>query len=274
MFKKILVIILFLSLVFGANLAVAAKQNNREDRQFKIKDDAVEVGDGVYSLGQAYDSQSHELVEGYAIVHKKNNEARKGGPIRTSACYGFMASGAKWKNVEDWVVNPANNSGLYDNFIKNTLADDIALWEDAADGVLGSGSGVNILGNGSITNDTLVADQVSTDNKNEVYFANLGSDGTIAVTIVWGIFGGPTFNRRLVEWDQVYNTYYPWSSSGEAGKMDFDNIAQHELGHSVGMADIYNSSCSNVTMFGYADYGETKKQTLEAPDITGVSILY
>ncbi|MBA7689098.1 hypothetical protein ES703_97593 [subsurface metagenome] len=57
-------------------------------------------------------------------------------------------------------------------------------------------------------------------------------------------------------------------------KMDFGNIATHELGHAVGLDDLYTSKCSEMTMYGYASYGETKKRTLEAGDITGVQKLY
>jgi hypothetical protein len=64
------------------------------------------------------------------------------------------------------------------------------------------------------------------------------------------------------------------SDSGEAGKMDFENIATHELGHSVGLGDLYTDACSEQTMYGYADNGETKKRTLEAGDIKGVQELY
>lgn len=133
----------------------------------------------------------------------------------------------------------------------------------------------NIWGDGTETATTLVADTVSTDGQNEVYFADITNSNAIAVTIVWGIFGGPTFNRQLVEWDQIYDdATYDWSMSGEAGKMDFENIATHELGHSVGMGDLYTSTCSNETMYGYAAYGETKKRDLNTGDIIGVNKLY
>ncbi|KKW29764.1 MAG: Peptidase M10A and M12B matrixin and adamalysin [Parcubacteria group bacterium GW2011_GWA2_52_8] len=275
MFKKALVFTTIGSLAFAANLAAAAPVGTENAKHFKLRSDAVEVAEGVYKLGRAYDAQTHVLVEGYAIVHKKKGEAKpSGGQARLPACYGYLASGAKWKNLENWVVNQANNSALSDSFVLNTLSSGIAKWEDATDGIIGNGFGVNVLGDGNATSSILVADQTSPDNQNEVYFDNLGSDGTIAVTIVWGIFSGPTWNRRLVEWDQVYNTYYTWSANGETNKMDFGNIAVHELGHSVGMADIYSSSCTEVTMYGYAGFGETKKQTLAQPDINGINKLY
>jgi len=56
--------------------------------------------------------------------------------------------------------------------------------------------------------------------------------------------------------------------------MDLQNIATHEFGHGVGLNDVYQTDCSLVTMYGYSDYGETQKRTLEPPDINGLLTLY
>lgn len=229
----------------------------------------------VISLGTGFDPGSGQMVEGYAIIHyakdgKKSPHAKGGkkGPPSgdgggKSQCYGFLSKGAKWKVVEDYMVD-TTNSGLSDSFVRSNLAGDIDKWESA--------SGKNIIGT-EITNTVDGADTNAPDNKNEVYFDTLDS-GTIGVTIVWGIFGGRPANRMLVEWDQVYNTYYQWSDNGEAGKMDFENIATHELGHSVGLGDLYDTNCAEETMYGYGALGETKKHSLEAGDIAGIAKLY
>jgi hypothetical protein len=107
-----------------------------------------------------------------------------------------------------------------------------------------------------------------------VYFGAISAPNAIAVTIVWGIFGGPINGRELLEWDQVYDSDYTWSLIGEANKMDFDNIATHELGHSIGLADLYTLAASDQTMYGYAGPGETNKQSLGSGDIAGTNILY
>ena len=113
------------------------------------------------------------------------------------------------------------------------------------------------------------------DDENQVSFGSLDS-GTIAVTVVWGVWSGPTSNRRIVAWDQIYNMDFAWSEDAtiETTKIDFWNIAIHELGHSMGLSDIYSTSCSNVTMYGYSAEGETSKRDLAPADITGINLLY
>lgn len=235
-----------------------------------IPANAVEVADGVFSLGTARDVDGR-LVEGFMFVDKGNNAkppgagGGKGGG--GSTCFAFLANGAKWKTIESWIVNPTNTEGLNGTFVFNNLGASIQKWEDAA--------GVDILGGGSSnTTATLVADTSSPDGQNEVYFGDVGSPGAIAVTIVWGIFAGPPSQRQLVEWDQVYDQVdFDWNSTGESGKMDFENIATHELGHSDGMGHP-DDSCTEETMFRFASTGETKKRTLNAGDIAGIQALY
>ena len=164
------------------------------------------------------------------------------------------------------MVDPENTRRLGEAFVRENLALGIGKWEDVAE--------FDILGN-EIEGIVDGADLDSPDNKNEVYFADIDHEGAIAIAITWGIFGGPPPFRELVEWDQIYDDVdFDWSATGEAGKMDFENIATHELGHSVGLGDLYTTECSEQTMYGYASYGETKKSTLEAGDIAGIQKLY
>mgnify|MGYP001604004891 CR=1 FL=1 len=153
----------------------------------------------VLPLGSALDPGSGKVVEGYAFIHydqrgaKPGDKPGKGGG--GSSCYAYLATGAKWKSTESWLMNAANASSLNGTSLFNTQGSALTKWEDAADGTVGSGPGYNIFGDGSATSTTLVADTSTPDNQNEVYFANISSSGAIAVTIVWGIFAGPPSGR-------------------------------------------------------------------------------
>lgn len=258
-----------LSILLAQPSALAA--NSEANKPVKVPPNAVKIAEGVYSLGKGKDVDG-KLVDGLMIIHPgpKKEFAKPagvgGGKGGESKCFAFLANGAKWKTIEPWIVNPANVEGLLDSFVFNNLAVDIQKWEDAAS--------KNIVGDGTTTTDTLVADTENPDGTNEVYFGDVGSAGSIAVTIVWGIFFGPPSQRVLVEWDQVYDQVdFDWSSTGEAAKMDFENIATHELGHSVGMGHP-DDSCTEETMYRFANFGETKKRDLNAGDIAGIKELY
>lgn len=284
---KLIPIILILAIVCVlAAVFVLAKPDmpDKAKNPVVIPAHAVEVAPGVFYLGKALDKG--RVVEGYAMFVKPTcdndgicepelgenpscvdckKDVEDPEEPDTSSCYTFLAKGARWRSVEPYMVNPTTK-WLDSSFVTSNLASNIDKWETAA--------GVDILGD-EITGVIDGADLESPDNKNEVYFADVEYEGAIAVAIIWGYFNGPPFARELVEWDMVFDDVdFDWSATGEAGKMDFENIATHELGHAVGLGDLYNTECSEQTMYGYADYGETKKQTLESGDISGIQKLY
>lgn len=256
-----------------------ANTNSHNGVQVTIPSHAVEVAPNVFSLGSAIDPQTAQVVEGYMIVHRKKGEGKDQSSVKAAgkapSCYGYFAQGAKWKTVEPWLMNTSNTRGLTGSTVFSLMQNGIAKWEDAADGVVGNAVFGNVLGNGSTTSASLVAETSAPDNQNEVFFAPIkDNSNAIAVTIAWGRFSGQAKFRELVEWDMVFDDIkFDWSTSGAPGKMDFDNIVTHELGHAVGLADLYNT-CTEETMYGYATEGETKKQTLNPGDIQGMNALY
>jgi len=278
-----LLIIVFVSTILitsgfvFATPAVAAPNENANDKakgnaQVSIPDHAKKIAPGIFHLGFA--THEGQVVEGFLIFHHKpGHSGGPGGggnggdqPSGDDQCYSLFAKGSKWKVDEPWLLNPLNSQGLSDSFLLGNLQLNIQKWENE--------SGRNILGDGSITGATLVADMVSPDGFNEVYFADISGENSIAVTIVWGVFDGPPGKRVLVEWDQVYDDVtFDWSSTGANDKMDFENISTHEMGHSLGLTHP-GDSCTEETMFAFANEGETKKRTLESGDINGINKLY
>lgn len=264
--------IILISSVLLINQATAVPNENASDTaKVKIPEHAKEIAPGIFHIGFAV--HEGKVVEGIMAFHHKpgHSGGPSGGnggsePTGDNHCYSLFAKGAKWKNIEPWVLNPQNGEGLTDNFLLANLHSDIQKWEDE--------SFTNILGDGTLTDDILVADTASPDGVNEVYFGDIADPDSIAVTIVWGIFSGNPGKRVLVEWDQVYDDVtFGWSSTGNANKMDFENISTHEMGHSFGLSHPDNT-CTEETMFAFADEGETKKQTLAIGDIAGINNLY
>jgi len=112
------------------------------------------------------------------------------------------------------------------------------------------------------------ATAVGYDGVNEVMWNN-----TIPVGIVarcwWWHYGSTT-----VESDIEFNDDYLWSASPTCptGRFDVESVALHELGHTVGLADLYSGDTSRV-MYGIIDYGQIKR-TLHPDDIAGIQALY
>jgi len=203
------------------------------------------------------------------FIHRRKGYGKPpwagGGKDKTSSCYGFLARGAKWKTIENYFVNPSN-SGLKKSFVNQAFENSVGEWEEY---------GGNIFGDRT-TDDKVVYDGEMWDGNNVAAFGfNLDSN-VIAVTTIWGYFYGPPKTRELVEWDMLFNANFPWGDAEDSTEivMDLQNIATHELGHSAGMNDLYETSCNLETMYGYSDYGETIKRFLNAGDIAGIQELY
>ena len=191
---------------------------------------------------------------------------------RTPTCYAFLGkigkTYLKWTTLSvSYVINPRNPQGLAGSFVTSAVSTSAETWDDATSKDL----------MGSYTVDTAIAYGVQ-DYKNAIDFGNYPTAGVIAVTTVW--YNPAT--KAIVEFDVRFDTDWTWGDADSNNDglvdnpnvMDLQNIAIHELGHGVGLGDVYNSACSLVTMYGYSNYGEIIKRTLDAADITGLRTLY
>mgnify|MGYP001626209080 CR=1 FL=1 len=106
------------------------------------------------------------------------------------------------------------------------------------------------------------------DGYNVVAWGLYSNPNVIAVTYIW--YSGDT----IIETDTRMNTWFTWSLTGEANKMDVQNIMTHEFGHWSGLDDLYEDKDYWLTMYGYASYGETYKRTLGLGDILGLQARY
>jgi hypothetical protein len=185
--------------------------------------------------------------------------------------YSFIAKGAKWRITEPVLINPAcdeNPDGSLDDLIVDATLGGLNEWETADDASL------------AIFGDLIIDDSVTYDDGayrgyNTISFGPYSNPGVIAVTTVWGYLTGPPSQREIVEAHILMNDDFEWGdATTDALLMDVQNIITHELGHWAGMGDVYESTATEETMYGYSSEGETKKRDLYYGDITGICELY
>lgn len=262
------------TLLFGALVFVPAFSVPAQGRPISLPPQASEIAHGIYDLGQARDADG-TIVHGFAFVHYKQGYAKpdKPGspkPPNAKSCFAFLSQGAKWKEAEPYVFDETAN-GIDALPLANALLGDfetaVSIWEAAA--------GTDILGQG-LLGEVFPSEVGTLNERNEVMFGNITESGVIAITYVWGVWSGPPAARQLVEWDMVFGLGWGWGdevTNPGGTAMDFLNIATHELGHAVGL-DHPKDTCTEETMYAYADNNETKKRDLNAGDIEGIRKLY
>ena len=208
-------------------------------------------------------------LEVITIVHFKKDFAKpaepgRGNNARVPACYGFISAYAKLIATENLLVNPTN-SGMTETEVLSGIQSSAATWDNQ--------TSASLFGN--VTASSTANFDTYADGQNEISFGNYSQSGVIAVTRIWGYFSGKPNSRYITQFDLMFDTDFAWGDAEvNAALMDLKNIATHELGHGVGLNDMYTSSCQEVTMYGYSNFGEITKRTLAAPDIQGLRILY
>lgn len=182
------------------------------------------------------------------------------GAGKTETCYKLL--GVKWSTLPvTYDINPSNLPHSSKSFIIAAISDSAETWDSA--------TGSELFNN--IFDVNYAALYGVQDFQNAIAFGDYPNDNVIAVTSIWYIPRG----KRIVEFDMLFNTRFAWGdAAADPAVMDLQNIATHEFGHSVGLADIYSTGCSTVTMFGYSSEGETSKRTLEQPDMVGLQKMY
>jgi predicted Zn-dependent protease len=209
-----------------------------------------------------------EKPEKITFIHYKDGKIKTIDPNAKpsqNTCYKLL--GVKWNAFPvSYVINPSNNDGLSESFIADSIFASAEQWD--------AYTSKEIFNNVYSIDYSATFEDVSPDGKNEYVFSSYSQNNVIAITNVWGYFSGPKSSRRIVEYDVLFNEYYSWGDvTLNPDLMDLQNIATHETGHGIGLADLYNT-CVQETMYGYSTEGETSKRSLNSGDIAGLKALY
>jgi predicted Zn-dependent protease len=160
----------------------------------------------------------------------------------------------------DFVIYTANDEGLTSDFVSNAITNALNTWDEATTKTLVNSVTVST-GNGA----------VALNNEDALLFGDYPETGVIAVASIWI----NRLTKQIVECDILFDTDFAWGNADDnTAVMDLQNIATHELGHAFNLADIYDSTKSYLTMYGYSYEGDIEKRTLAPGDIAGIQKLY
>ena len=206
-----------------------------------------------------------EPVDKVVLIHYKDGVAAKPAPVLNAASFKLL--GMKWKAFPvRYYVNPSNGDGLAPDVVTASVTTSFATWDEKTT-VSASPSGDLFRYEGLST----VDNQVGQDQKNLIYWGSMGATNSniIAMTSIWYTRA----TKEIIETDIQMNDDMKWGI-GVSSAYDVQNIATHEAGHVCGLADLYSSRDTALTMYGYGSPGEVKKRDLAAGDIAGLVKLY
>lgn len=225
---------------------------------------------------------SDRVLSKITFIHHRKAHAKpavKPTKPNDSGYYSFIASGARWRAEESFLLNPAgsdNPNGAMDALIYDAVLAGMQEWETP--GV------ANLAIFGSLVVDSDVTYQDGAYRGfNTISFGSFDDANTIAITTVWGYFGGKPADREIIEAHLLFNDAFEWGDasadadgdgSPDSDLMDIQNIATHEVGHVAGMGDLYNAEATQETMYGYSTEGDLEKRDLYKGDIAGITKLY
>jgi len=204
--------------------------------------------------------------EKITFIHYKDGKIKPvTNPAKPSVNTCYKLLGAKWTNTPiNYVINPTNKDGLSESFVASAIFASAEEWDKYTS---------KELFNDAYTIDYSANwDDVAPDYRNEVSFGNYPQTNVIAVTNIW--VSGRGKNKIIVDYDVMFDNDFVWGDASiNPALMDLQNIAVHEIGHGLGLADLYNT-CVQETMYGYSTEGEISKRDLNSGDIAGIRKLY
>lgn len=264
MTKKTLILFIILSILLSFSVSIAfAKNSNQDDDDF----------DNIPERNGVYDVPGRPKLKVRVFVHTPKPPADSSDALvcnlpdpESSALVG--ATG--WKLPQgSWQYN------LNVNSVPGSIgASNLPIFADDAFGRWASASANKITFSRG-TNTSI--SRKGFDGKNIIAWGRT-SGSALGVTYIWYY---PS-TGLVAEVDTIMNKKFPWSWTPYAinacineNTYDAQDILTHELGHWLGLDDMYDAvNYQNATMYGYGSKAEIKKDTLTIGDTSGVAAIY
>ncbi len=241
----------------------------------RIERNMIKLAEGMYCVESAAMPESspvRQRVESrIMLLYEKDLHGASSSdeplPNQTNvgaSCSNHIAEGAIWKGAHEVIIDPTNDDGIPRQLIVDMISASVHEWESRLTTIVVTGQDTNGCVDGF--------DGDSPDGKNEVMFGFIEEQGVLAMTVIWGIFGGPVQDREILETDIIFNLHFPWGNASlNPNVFDIFNIGTHEHGHAMGEG---HNNVAGATMFPTASTGETQKRNLLVCEANGLCDAY
>ena len=185
---------------------------------------------------------------------------------KNSDKYGVI--GTKLPSNVPYKVNVSSAPSSVINDLTDIVSNSFAAWDAATSGI-------------SFSNAGTTSRNISRNDGQNIIAWNRLSRNTLGTTYIR--YNSAT--GAVVDVDTIMNSRQPWDwvdpdsvnpdkDCATNNAYDTQDILVHELGHWVGLEDLYGANEEDLTMYGYGSKQELKKDTLESGDSLGAGTIY
>lgn len=250
---------------------------------------------GMRMAGDGNDMGSFDVSALNLDLDGEKNSAEATGAVTSEMTFSggsyasFRLTGYRWNTLNPQLQLYLNPIGMPSELTTTTSKDAISAaantWDDVADGNLFSDINTVI-----VDENKVVDDPFSSSPKNDGYNVHgwkAFGNSFVALNRWWTDGTKKDGFYTITESDTWYNLDYEWTTSlttaQTTSKMDLQSVALHELGHCIGLGDIYSTTYGGVLPPSderTSDYEQVMnlydepQRTLGNGDITGTQVLY
>jgi hypothetical protein len=208
-------------------------------------------------------------ADGGSVGMLAGPELTSGGG-RSSA---YCLTGKKWTQTDPQIKLTLKSDayltgeGLSTTAVQSAIANAANSWDDATNQNLFADTNLVTVST------TVAADKY--DGYNTFAFKPISSGCVIGLSRTWYRLTKVDGYNPTLESDITFNTGYNWATDGvSTKKADVQSVAMHELGHTIGLGDIYGKTLFATDTRQIMHYYTGVKHTLGNGDKTGIWALY
>ena len=262
----------------GGNAVVAGSDLKTN---MEISGDRITGGAILSGVPFGIDAQPGLAFDGDALTLAPDGTIKSLGTVQTGPAItqtggnaaAYLLMGRKWTKIDPQVKMSLKDdavlaaTGMSKTNVLGAVTAATNTWDDATNQNLFSDSGAAL---------TTTANWKYDGVNNMAFTPYVAGCSALAATGVWyktqGIPAGQMY--PIVESDMTFNSNLKWTTTGEVGKLDFHSVVLHELGHTIGLGDLYNRAEFSKDTRQVMHFYTGVKRTLGNGDATGVWKLY